>query len=41
MRLRDFGPYEVFLMCVVITLATVMLLRNFGPYEVFLMCVLL
>jgi uncharacterized YccA/Bax inhibitor family protein len=34
--LRDFGPYGIIFMnvCVVITVAMLMLLREFGPYGI-------
>jgi uncharacterized YccA/Bax inhibitor family protein len=34
--LRGFGPYEIIFMyvCVVITVAMVLLLRDFRPYEI-------
>jgi hypothetical protein len=35
--LRDFGPYGIFMMCVVITVALVKLLRNFGAYGIIFM----
>jgi hypothetical protein len=38
---KDFGPYGIVFMnvCVVITVAMVLLLRDFGPYGITLMTV--
>jgi hypothetical protein len=38
--LSDFGPYNIYV-CVVITVATIMLLRYFGPYGIIFMTVCL